>query len=326
MQARLGVPIGIVNSSVGGTQIESWMSRESLASNPAFGVVDARWAEVMSGYPQARADYEAALKRWETASGLERLASARQGRRKPTPPRGPAHRDAPGSLFNAMINPLVPYALRGMLFDQGAANETRTDEYGALFKALISDWRSRWGAPQLPFYFVLAPNYRDPNSPGDHRAKLREAQAEALALPATAMAVTIDIGASDDPHPHNKAEVGRRLALLARARIHGEVVTDSGPVYRSLAREGAALRLTFDTFGHALVARAEPLAGFEVAGADGKYYPATARIEGTAVVVSAPQVAAPAAARYAWGDDPACGLQSAAGLPAAPFRTDTSRP
>jgi sialate O-acetylesterase len=326
LQARLGVPVGLVNSSVGGTQIESWMSAESLAANPAFAVVNERWAAVLAGYPQARAEYEAALAHWEKASGRERLAMAKQGRRKPTPPVGAAHRDAPGSLFNAMIHPLVPYALRGMIFDQGAANATRSGEYADMFKALITDWRARWGDARLPFYFVQATNYRDPLSPGDNRAKLREAQARALELPATGMTVGIDIGTSDDPHPRTKAEAGRRLALLARARVYGEAVTDSGPVYRALAREASILRLTFDTFGHALVARAEPLAGFEIAGADGKYFPATARIDGTTVVVSAPQVPAPIAARYAWGDDPACGLQSAAGLPAAPFRTDSSRP
>lgn len=326
LQARLGVPIGLVNSSVGGTQIESWMSTESLATNPAFAVVHERWAAVMAGYPQARAEYEAALAHWEKATGRERLAMAKQGRRKPTPPVNAAHRDAPGSLFNAMINPVVPYAIRGMLFDQGAANATRSGEYADLFKALITDWRARWGDAQLPFYFVQAANYLDPMSPGDNRAKLREAQARGLELPATGMTVGIDIGASDDPHPRTKAEVGRRLALLARARIYGEAVTDSGPIYRSLTRTASALRLTFDTFGHALVARAEPLAGFEVAGSDGKYFPATARIDGQAVIVSAPQVPEPVAARYAWGDDPACGLQSDAGLPAAPFRAKIAAP
>jgi sialate O-acetylesterase len=325
LQARLGVPVGLVNSSVGGTQIESWMSRESLASDPAFAVVNARWAEVMVGYPQARADYEAALKWWENASGKERLESAKQNRRKPTPPRNSAHRDAPASLFNAMVNPIVPYAVRGMLFDQGAANETRTDEYGALFKALITDWRARWAAPALPFYFVQAPNYKDPNSPGDYRAKLREAQAEALALPGTEMAVTIDIGTSDDPHPHNKAEVGRRFSLLARAAIYGEAVTASGPVLQGLDSAGPALRVKFKTFGHRLVARAEPLAGFEVAGVDGRFVPAQARIDGDTVVLTAAEVPAPVAVRYAWGDDPACGLQSDAGLPAWPFRADVRR-
>lgn len=320
LQARLGVPVGLVNSSVGGTQIESWMSAEALASNPAFAVVQTRWTAVIGDYPSLRRDYEAALAWWENASGRERLESAKQGKRKPTPPRSAVHRDAPASLFNAMINPLVPYALRGFLFDQGAANATRSDEYGALFRALITDWRARWGDAERPFYFVQARNYRDPLSPGDNRAKLREAQASALALPGTGMAVAIDIGASDDPHPRNKAEEGGRLARLARAKVYGESVTFSGPLFRDLQREGAMLRVRFETFGHRLMARAEPLAGFEIAGADGKFQPAVGRIDGDSVVLSHPFVIAPVAVRYAWGDDPACGLQSDALLPAAPFR------
>ncbi|MCR6630427.1 MAG: sialate O-acetylesterase [Magnetospirillum sp.] len=114
LQQRLGVPVGLINSSVGGTQIESWMSAEALASNPAFAVVQARWAAVIGDYPSQRRDYEAALAWWKKASGRERLESAKQGKRKPTPPRSALHRDAPASLFNAMINPLVPYALRGI--------------------------------------------------------------------------------------------------------------------------------------------------------------------------------------------------------------------
>ncbi|MCR6630428.1 MAG: hypothetical protein NVV74_10470 [Magnetospirillum sp.] len=185
---------------------------------------------------------------------------------------------------------------------------------------MITDWRARWGDAERPFYFVQARNYRDPLSPGDNRAKLREAQASALALPGTGMAVAIDIGASDDPHPRNKAEEGGRLARLARAKVYGESVTFSGPVFRDLQCEGATLRVRFEAFGHRLMARAEPLAGFEIAGADGKFVTADARIEGDRVVLSHPLVSAPVAVRYAWGDDPACGLQSDALLPAAPFR------
>lgn len=326
LQTRLGVPVGLVNSSVGGTQIESWLSAEALASDPAFAVVRERWAAVLAGYPRLRAEYDAALARWEQASGRERLDLVRHGQRKPLPPRSAAHRDAPSSLFNAMINPLAPYAIRGVIWDQGAANATRTEEYPALFKALITDWRRHWHSPELPFLFVQARNYRDPLSPGDNRAKLREAQASALVLPATGMAVTIDVGASDDPHPRNKADEGGRLALLARAKVYGESVTCSGPVFRSVAVDGAKLRVAFDTFGRRLMARDEPLAGFDVAGPDGRYCEAAAQIEGETVIVSAPAVATPVAVRYAWGDDPPCGLKNDVGLPAAPFRAEVQRP
>jgi sialate O-acetylesterase len=325
LREHLGVPVGLVNASVGGTQIESWMSADALAADPAFAVVHARWAAVVADFPRRLAEHETALAQWEAASGRERLALAKAGRRKPVPPRNASHRDAPSSLFNAMVNPLVPFAVRGILWDQGGSNAARSAEYAALFKAHIIDWRARWGDPELPFLFVQDRNYRDPHSPGDHRAKLREAQAAALSLPATGMAVTIDIGASDDPHPRNKAEEGRRLALLALAKTYGKPVVHSGPVLRFLASEGAAVRVRFETFGAALAARHEPLRGFELAGADGVFFPAAARIEGDAVVLESAQVAQPAVVRYAWGDDPACDLRSDAGLPAAPFRADVSQ-
>jgi sialate O-acetylesterase len=326
LRERLGVPVGLLNASIGGTQIESWMSAEALAADPAFAVVHARWAAVLADFPRRLAEHKAELAKWEAASGRERVALARQGRRKPLPPSGAGHRDAPSSLFNAMVHPLVPYAVRGILWDQGGSNAARAGEYAALFKAHITDWRARWGDAQLPFLFVQDRNYRDPQSPGDHRAKLREAQAAALALPATGMAVTIDIGASDDPHPRNKAEEGRRLALLALAGVYGEAVVPRGPLMRSIAAEGAIMRVRFDTAGAKLTTRRESLRGFEVAGADGAFFPADARIEGDAVLVNSPQVARPVAVRYAWGDDPVGDLQNDAGLPAAPFRSAVANP
>jgi sialate O-acetylesterase len=320
LREHLGVPVGLVNASVGGTQIESWMSAEALAADPAFAVVHARWAAVVADYPRRLAEHEVALARWEAASGRERVALARQGQRKPVPPRRESHRDAPSSLFNAMVNPLVPFAVRGILWDQGGSNAARSGEYAALFKAHITDWRTRWGDPALPFLFVQDRNYRDPQSPGDHRAQLREAQAAALALPATGMAVTIDIGAPDDPHPRNKAEEGRRLALLALARVHDYPVIASGPVLRSVAVDGALVRVRFETFGATLASRHDPLRGFALAGADGQYRPAEARIEGDTVVLQCEEGIEPVSLRYAWGDDPVGDLASDAGLPAAPFR------
>jgi sialate O-acetylesterase len=329
IQARLGVPVGLINASVGGTQIESWMSARALMSQPEFAVVAQRWADEMAAYPRAVADYRAALAWWEGAGGRARLEAAKHGRRKPVPPRDATSRDAPSSLYNAMIAPLAPYALRGVLWDQGGANAARAGEYTALFKAHVTDWRMLWGRPAMPFYFVQNPNYRDPLSPGDNRAKLREAQASALALPATGMAVAIDIGEPDNVHPLNKPEVGRRLALVARATTYGESgLVCSGPVFREVAcgredgSQAGVLRVRFETFGAGLASRVQAgnIAGFEVAGADGVFHRADARIDGDEVVVSAAEVPAPAAVRYAWGDNPECGLAGGTGLPAVPFR------
>jgi sialate O-acetylesterase len=246
---------------------------------------------------------------------------ARAGTRKPLPPRTAAHRDAPASLFNGMIYPLVPYAIAGMIWDQGAANEARANEYAALFKALIVDWRNRWGRPDRPFHFVQAPNYRDPFSPGDYRARLREAQAAAAELSDVGMAVTVDIGDPTNPHPHNKAEVGRRLSLLARAHPYGETLVTRGPIMHAVQKTGSELVVEFETSGRALQARAQPLSGFEIADASQHFVPALARIEGRNVRLTHPDVHEPVSVRYAWGDDPDCGLSNDLGLPAAPFRT-----
>lgn len=323
IQARLGVPVGLINSSVGGTQIESWMSAKTLASDPAFAIVRERWANVIAGYPKARADFEAAYGWWHNANGKERLEAAKLGKRKPLPPQRPRHRNAPSSLYNGMIDPLAPCAIAGVLWDQGGANATRANEYAALFKAHITGWRTRWMQPEMPFYFVQNPNYRDPQSPGDNRAKLREAQAAALSLPHTGMAVAIDIGEPDNVHPRNKRDLGKRLALIARAKTYGETaLVCGGPVFINAEREGKNVRVRFKTSGQKLISRspASVLNGFELAGNDGKFHATAAQIENDCVILTSPSVKSPAFVRYAWGDDPACDLANDTGLPAAPFR------
>lgn len=321
LHRRLGVPVGIINSSVPGTPVESWLSADALASDPAFVVVGERWAEVLRDYTVAEKAQAAVRTQWEQADQAGRLELARRGIRPGGLPPGPGHRNTPAGLFNAMVSPLVPYALRGMLWDQGATNAPRASEYGALMKALITDWRQRWGEPALPFLLVQAPNFRDPNSPGYYRAALRLAQAEALAVPGVAMAVTIDIGDPGNAHPHNKREVGRRLALIARAQVYGEKeVAAFGPVLASVTREApGVVRVAFKVSSPPLMARTEPLGGFELAGADGIFHPAEARIDGAAVLLTAATVKEPRQVRYAWGDDPASALADAAGLPAAPL-------
>jgi sialate O-acetylesterase len=318
LQRVLGVPVGILNASAGGTQIESWMSAESLAGDPHFAVVAERWHDALRRYSQARAEYETKAARWKNATAEEHYAFARRDERMPTPPAGPGHRDTPSSLFNGMIHPLVPYALRGVIWDQGGANAARSAEYGALFRALISDWRVRWSEPELPFYFVQDANYRSPDSPGDYRVALRLAQASALTLPSTGMVVQHDIGESNNVHPRNKWEVGRRLALLARAKTYGEHVQFFGPVLRSAVRDHINVRLTFDVQSGALMSAAKTLGGFEIAGDDGKFSSASAKIDGLTVVLTA-SVLNPCAVRYAWGDDPRADLISESGMPAEPF-------
>ena len=232
--------------------------------------------------------------------------------------------NAPTALYNAMIAPLEPFAFKGIIWYQGESNADRAAQYRTLFPALITDWRRHFGA-ELPFLFVQLANYQPalPQPAESDWAELREAQAGALKLPRTGMATAIDIGNPADIHPHNKQEVGRRLALAARRVAYGDnQLTDSGPTYASMTVTGAAVRLKFAYLGPGLAVQA-PARGFAVAGADRRFHWATARVVGQEVVVQSPEVPRPVAVRYDWANNPDGNLANRAGLPAPPFRTDT---
>ncbi len=224
---------------------------------------------------------------------------------------------APAVLYNAMIAPLIPYAIRGATFYQGEANAGQATQYRTLLPALITDWRQRWGLGDFPFLFVqIAPFNGQP-------PEIREAQLLAWqATKNTAMIVTIDVGDAADIHPANKAPVGARLALAARVLAYGEPREYSGPVFQKLVVGDGRAVLQFTHLGGGLVAPGGQLNGFTVAGADRVFHPAQAAIAGDTVVVSAPEVAQPAAVRYGWANVAAGNLFNAAGLPASPFRTD----
>lgn len=238
----------------------------------------------------------------------------------PGPPAALQTQNAAAALYHGMIAPLVPYGLRGAIWYQGEANVGNAAQYRDRFTTMIRDWRTRWGQGQFPFYFVQLADFRE----GGTWPWLREAQTQTLAEPATGMVVTLDIGNPADIHPRNKQEVGRRLALLALARTYGVArIEDSGPTLQRVAIEGAIARVLWN---HAAGLRtrdgAADVKGFELAGADGAFHPAEATIEGESVRVTSAAVPAPRAVRYAWADAPATNLCNAAGLPAAPFRTD----
>jgi len=231
-------------------------------------------------------------------------------------------------LYNRMIHPLLPLAIRGVIWYQGEANALPGDayRYRDQFVALIKQWRQDFRQPALPFLWVQLANFSQgldtpTSSPW---AMLRESQSRALSLPHTAQAVTIDVGNPDDIHPTDKQTVGHRLALAARHVVYGESLVYSGPVYRAMTIEGHAIRLHFSSPGSALRPRGEALAGFTIAAADRHFHPAQAHIDGNDVVVQAADVSAPVAVRYGWSENPAsANLVDAAGLPASPFRTDT---
>ncbi|MGZ4789588.1 MAG: sialate O-acetylesterase, partial [Terriglobales bacterium] len=185
------------------------------------------------------------------------------------------------------------------------------------FETLIRDWRQHWGEGEFPFLFVQISNFK--STPGEDWPTIREGQRQALALRHTGMAVTIDIGNPDDVHPVDKLDVGHRLALIARAGVYGEPIEYSGPLFRQLVREPNGLRVLFDHVGTGLVAKGPALTSFEVAGTDGKFQPAEARIDGNTVVVTSGALPEPVAVRYGWANSPDCNLFNKEGLPASPF-------
>ena len=327
LHRELGVPIGLIDSSWGGTPAEAWTSMEVLGSSPKLAGTLSRWDRVLADYPAARAFSEREMQEWNDAVARARA----EGREPPLPPNdpiGPGHCHQPAGLFNAMIAPLVPYALRGAIWYQGESNTPRAYEYRALFPAMIRDWRRRWGQGDFPFLFVQISAYgRRRRRPDENAwAELREAQTMTLAEPNTAMAVTIDIGEDFDIHPKNKQEVGRRLALAALATVHGRDVVYSGPTYESMSVEGDAVRLRFRHIAGGLATSdGAPPRGFTVAGADRRFEWADAALDGDAVLVRSDAVCEPVAVRYAWADSPDCNLCNAEGLPASPFRTDDWR-
>jgi sialate O-acetylesterase len=233
----------------------------------------------------------------------------------------------PNSLYNAMIAPLVPYGIKGVLWYQGEYNAHQAYTYRKLFQALIKDWRAQWPQGDFPFIFEQLPNFQQVF---DHPiesdwAELREAQSMALAQPNTAMGVAIDIGEANDIHPVDKKDAGYRLSLAARKLVYGEnKLVASGPVYRSMKIDGNKVILTFETNGSPMVSKdGGDLKFFAIAGDDKKFVWAKAVIKNNTVEVSSPQITNPVAVRYAWAGNPAgCNLFNAAGLPASPFRTD----
>ncbi|WP_221622279.1 sialate O-acetylesterase [Larkinella rosea] len=232
----------------------------------------------------------------------------------------------PEGLFNALIAPLLNYAIKGVIWYQGEANTENASEYRRSFPALIADWRNHWQQGQFPFLFVQLANYLPAkNQPSESQwAELRDAQFKTLSVPKTAMVVATDVGEWNDIHPLNKETVGKRLALAAEHLAYGgKTVVYSGPVYQSMKREGSKIRLTFSQTGSGLVAKGGgALKHFAIAGADHRFVWASAKIEGNQVVVWNDQVPNPVTVRYAWADNPeGANLSNREGLPASPFTT-----
>ena len=319
----LGVPVGLVHSSVGGTPIESWISPEAQAASPELKVFfeETKKAEAKIDIEAAKAKYEKDLAKWkETAKAAK--AEGKPVAKAPTDPVAlRARKGNVGGLFNGKIAPLIPYAVRGMLWYQGEANttDTKANFYQYQLPLLVNDWRKRWGS-EIPFAWVQLPNF---TRPGEGWPLVREAMLKTLKLPKTGMAITIDIGEQKNIHPANKQEVGRRLSLWALSAVYGKKVESaSGPLPAGHEIHGDKVVLKFSHTDGGLKAKDGALTGFMIAGEDKQWKPAATQIEGDKVIVCSPEIAKPVAVRYAWQDWPECNLTNGAGLPASPFRTD----
>jgi sialate O-acetylesterase len=279
LQAKLGVPVGIISTSWGGTPAQAWTSPEGFEGQPKLK------------------DYADQLK----AAVI--------------PENGPHH--LPAALYIAMIAPVVPYGMKGVIWYQGESNAGQSKEYQTLFPAMIADWRAKWKLGDFPFLYVQIAPYKD------QPPEIREAQFLTLAKSKnTAMTVTTDCGDANDIHPKQKEPVGHRLSLAARALAYGEKIVYSGPLYQEMKAAGGKAWISFSHVGGGLVAKDGDLKGFTIAGANRKFVPAKAVIEGDKVVVSAEGVADPKAVRYGWENVPDVNLFNKEGLPASPFRTN----
>lgn len=319
---ELKVPVGLVNSSVGGTPIESWVAADVQAKTPALKAAHEADLKTYNAFDaaKAKADYAKALESWKEQAAKAKAA----GKEPPARPRDAAEtrarRGPPGGLFNGKINPLVPFAVRGVLWYQGEANSTaeKAPLYGTQLATLVADWRARWGE-ELPVAWVQLPNFE---RPGEGWSLVREGMLKTLRLPKTGMAITVDVGDPKDIHPTNKQDVGKRLAMWALGDVYGKKgIATSGPLPAKHTARGAEVVVAFSHADGGLVAKGD-VKGFQVASEDRKWVPASARIDGDTVVVSSPDVKKPVAVRYAWESNPACNLFNGQGLPASPFRTD----
>jgi len=374
IQAYTHSPVGLIGSTWGGTPAQPWISLEGFQAVPRLQanaksvlVYRTNYEKLKQDYQTQSAQYKVVLDKW-TADNKDALAAfntqmdqwrvavrAAAAEHKPGPPKpvGPVAPRPPRDMannnqtstgiFNGMIAPLIPYAIKGVIWYQGESNASEPGLYHIVLPALVPDWRTHWGQGDFPFLLVQLPNFsaRKPQPGESTWAGTREAQALVLKQPNTGMAVTLDIGEPGNIHPADKLDVGHRLALAAEHVAYGDQgIVYSGPTYKSSTVEGNKIRIQLDNIGGGLTIGRAPdtyyaaeklpvpqapdaaLQGFAIAGADHKYVWANASIDGNSLVVSSDAVPSPVTVRYAWADNPACNLYNKEGLPAAPFRTD----
>ncbi|MDA0834638.1 MAG: sialate O-acetylesterase [Planctomycetota bacterium] len=323
LNQELDIPIGLINTSWGGTRIEPWTTINGFKSVPALSSIVDMIAQANTSYVEQTA---ATIERMKNDWLPKAQAAAAAGEPIPAPPAWPNHalnaNQQPTGLYNGMVHAIRPLAVRGAIWYQGESNLADGMLYHEKMKALIHGWREFWGE-EMPFYFVQLAPFKYGTAP-DLLPKIWEAQTATLAVPHTGMAVITDITTLNDIHPPNKQDVGKRLALWALAKTYGKKdLVYSGPLFESLSIKGNKAILSFAHVGGGLVSRdGQPLSLFTIAGENGEFVPAEATIEGETIVVTSDQVEKPKAVRFGWDQLAEPNLMNKEGLPASPFRTD----
>jgi sialate O-acetylesterase len=317
LNQKLQVPIGLITTAYGGTMAEAWTSRQGLSSEPEFAAMLSAYDKDKTEFVALRKDYDKQQAAWEAAKAKAAAESKPFDQSSPKKPVRVPNQNSPTVLWNSMVSPIVPFAMKGVIWYQGESNHLRSWEYTRLFPLMVSSWRKDWHQGDFPFYFVQIAPYKDMNP------EIREAQRLSFAkIPNCGMVVTTDVGNCSDIHPRNKGPVGARLANWAFARTYGLKDIDyCGPMYKSMKVDGSKIVLSFD-YADGLRSKAGDLTGFVIAGKDQKFVPAKAKVDGTTVVVWSDEVKDPAAVRFGWTACPDATLFNKAGLAASPFKTD----
>lgn len=326
LHEQVEVPIGLIDNSWGGSTCEAWIRRDHMEGNPLYQpTLEAN--DKAAADPNAKAVFDRNFAEWDKLAAVARKAG------DPEPPGRPWWTDPvtgqfrAANLYHGRIEPIMPFAIRGVIWYQGESNAGRARQYRELFPLLIQTWREDWGQGDFPFYWVQLANFeaQRPEPSDSGWAELREAQTMTLdRLPNTGQAVIIDLGEAADVHPRDKVDVAKRLVRWALARDYGRHIPYKSPRYDSMEQQEGAIVVHFkDVEGGLRTVNSQQLQGFAIAGTDHKWVWADAKVVGTdQVQVRSDMVAAPVAVRYAWADNPACNLYNTAGLPVTPFRTD----
>jgi sialate O-acetylesterase len=335
LQKKINMPIGLITTAYGASTAEAWIREEALTNNEKLKPLVDAFKTKLAKYTTdtaAQNAYKIAFEKWEIAAAKAKAEGKDEVR-------GPKNSDPvrdqhnASVLWNGMVKPLVPYAIKGALWYQGESNSPTANIYRDIMQTLITDWRDQWGQGNFPFLYVQLANigktYDSLPAKGGSEAVKREAQLQNLSIANTAMAVAIDNADPDNMnnvHPKNKQDIGYRLALAAGAIAYGDKkLVYSGPVYDKMEVEGNVIKLHFKHIGSGLQAKDGTLKGFTIAGEDKKFVWADAKIVGNDVIVSNAAVSNPVAVRYGYGNNPPTSLYNKENLPASPFRTDADK-